>query len=122
YYGNTISYRKLCDEVNMLAGYLQAELGVAKGDRVVLYMQNSPQFIIAFYAILRANAVVVPINPMNTTDELEFYIPDCGAKVVIIGQELYERISPILLKGVLKYVIVAAYSDYLPGTTEYELP
>jgi fatty-acyl-CoA synthase len=67
YYGNTISYRKLSDEVNVFAGYLQEELGVGKGDRVVLYMQNSPQFIVAFYAILRANAVVVPINPMNTT-------------------------------------------------------
>jgi fatty-acyl-CoA synthase len=122
YYGTTISYRRLCDEVNVLAGYLQAELGVAKGDRVVLYMQNSPQFIVAFYAILRANAVVVPINPMNTTDELEFYIEDCGAKVAVIGQELYERIFPVLQKGVLKHLIVAAYSDYLPGTTEFELP
>jgi fatty-acyl-CoA synthase len=89
-------------------------------------MQNSPQFIVAFYAILRANAVVVPINPMNTTYnttyELEFYIEDCGAKVAVIGQELYERISPVLQKGVLKHLIVAAYSDYLPGTTEFQLP
>ena len=44
------------------------------GDRVLLYMQNSPQFMLAFYGILRANAVVVPVNPMNLTEELRHYV------------------------------------------------
>ena len=47
---------------------------VKKGDRVLLYMQNSPQFVLAYYAILRADAVVVPVNPMNLSEELRHYI------------------------------------------------
>jgi fatty-acyl-CoA synthase len=69
YYGTEISYKRLHDEVNALAGYLQEDLGVEKGDRVVLYMQNSPQFVISYYAILRADAVIVPVNPMLVTEE-----------------------------------------------------
>src|SRR6185312_12322266 len=75
YYGSQISYRQLDEEVKQLAGYL-AHLGISKGDRVLLYMQNSPQFTIAYYAILRANAVIVPINPMNVTSELKYYVED----------------------------------------------
>jgi hypothetical protein len=52
-----------------IAGYLQHRCGVRKGDRVLLFMQNSPQFVIAYYGILRANAVVVPLNPMYLTQE-----------------------------------------------------
>ena len=63
YYGNKISYEQLWTESCRLAGAL-ADMGVKKGDRVAVYMQNSPQFIISFFGILRANAVVVPLNPM----------------------------------------------------------
>lgn len=122
YYSSGLTYRQLCDEVNALAGYLQNELGVAKGDRVLLYMQNSPQFIVAYYAILRANAVVVPINPMNLTDEIAFYIGDSETKVAIAAQELYSRISPLLRTTALQHLIVAAYSDYVSLDTELELP
>ncbi len=51
-------------------------MGVGKGDRVALYMQNCPQFVVALYAILRADAVVVPVNPMNRADEFSHYITD----------------------------------------------
>ena len=45
-----------------------------RGDRVLLFMQNSPQFFVGFYAILRADAMVVPVNPMNLTEELRHYV------------------------------------------------
>jgi fatty-acyl-CoA synthase len=70
YYGKRISYRELKRQVDAMAGYLQQRCGVERGERVLLYLQNSPQFIIAYYAVLRADAVVVPVNPMNRTDEL----------------------------------------------------
>ena len=60
YYGGGLSYARLKHDVDALAGYLQQRLGVARGDRVLLYAQNCPQFVIAYYAILRADAVVVP--------------------------------------------------------------
>ena len=63
YYGARISYRRLKREVDALAGFLQEALRVRRGDRVLLYAQNCPQFIIAYYAILRADAVVVPSTP-----------------------------------------------------------
>ncbi|MBU8920181.1 long-chain fatty acid--CoA ligase [Bacillus sp. FJAT-29953] len=122
FYGTEITYKQLHSEVNKLAGYLQKELGVAKGDRVMLYMQNSPQYIIAFYAILRADAVVVPINPMNVKDEVAFYLSDCDAKVAIVGQELIQEIEPCFEFTPLKQIIVAAYSDYAQTGLDYTVP
>ncbi|USK36224.1 AMP-binding protein [Bacillus sp. F19] len=113
YYGAEITYRHLMREVDSLAGFLENKLSVAKGEKVLLFVQNSPQFVIGYYAILRAGGVVVPINPMNTAEELRFYIHDCQMKTGIIGQELYERIQPVFDSTTLKNVIVAAYSDYL---------
>ena len=89
---------------------------MAKGDRVILYMQNSPQFVISYYAILRADAAVVPVNPMLLTEEIEHYVRDSGAKVAIVGQELHERISPFTNGDGRQTIIVAAYSDYVPET------
>ena len=62
YYDTPLSYRDLDEQVRALAGYLQAQ-GVKRGDRVLLFMQNAPQFVIGYYAILRADAAVVPVNP-----------------------------------------------------------
>ncbi|WP_079509027.1 long-chain fatty acid--CoA ligase [Mesobacillus jeotgali] len=112
YYGKALSYRELDEDVNMLAGFLQQKLGVAKGDRVLLFMQNSPQFVIGFYAISRADAIVVPINPMLTADELSFYIKDCSITSALVGQELYDKVEPLIGTTPLKNVVIAAYSDY----------
>lgn len=112
YYGNTLTYQHLDEEVTALAGYLEHKLDVKTGEKVLLFMQNSPQFVIAFYAILRANAVVVPINPMLVANELEFYIRDCEIKTAIIGQELYDRVRPLQGKTTLQNILIAAYSDY----------
>ncbi|HYL23328.1 MAG TPA: AMP-binding protein, partial [Burkholderiales bacterium] len=118
YYGTRISYADIKREADALAGFLQRRCGVAKGDRVLLYLQNSPQFIIAYYAILRADAAVVPVNPMNRTEELRHYVEDAQTRVAIVGQELYERIAPLGLP----HVIVATYSDYLRTPTDLPLP
>jgi fatty-acyl-CoA synthase len=117
YYGREISYRELADEVARLAGYLQRS-GVARGDRVLLLMQNCPQFVIGYYAILRANAVVVPLNPMLVTNELRYYAEDSQAGVALVGQDAYPQLAPLLREGTLRRAVVAAYSDYrgdLPG-------
>jgi fatty-acyl-CoA synthase len=121
YYDTPIVYARLLDEVERLAGYLAKRMGVAAGDRVILLMQNSPQFVIAYYAILRADAVVVPLNPMNVADELLVYVEDSGAKVALAGQELAERLRPARAAG-LEGVVVAAYSDYVERETKLTLP
>ncbi|EZP76956.1 long-chain-fatty-acid--CoA ligase [Parageobacillus genomosp. 1] len=122
YYGSSYSYKQLWEQVNALAGYLQQKLSVQPGDRVLLYMQNSPQFIISYYAILRAEAIVVPINPMNTTEELSFYVKDCETKLGIVGQELFAKAEPLLSTTPLEHIIVAAYSDYISESSPIALP
>ncbi|CAA7601218.1 AMP-dependent synthetase/ligase [Acididesulfobacillus acetoxydans] len=122
YYGGSVSYRRFQDEVEKLAGFLQIKLGVAPKDRILLFMQNSPQFMIAYYAILRASAVVVPMSPMHVTADLEFYINDCQATVAVVGQELYERIAPLQKSTHLQHVIIAAYCDYSSPDFDLEIP
>jgi acyl-CoA synthetase (AMP-forming)/AMP-acid ligase II len=75
-----------------MAAYLHG-LGVKKGDRVIVLMQNSSQLVLAHYAIFRANAVVVPVNPMNTAEELKHYITDSGAKVAITTADLAPELA-----------------------------
>ncbi len=87
FFGRVISYAQLLQKAERLAACLQG-LGVNSGDRVVLNMQNCPQLVIAHFAILRANAVVVPVNPMNRTEELKHYITDPDARVAITTADL----------------------------------
>jgi len=122
YYDTQISFAAFHDEAERIAGYLEQKCGVQKGDRVLLLMQNSPQFIIGYYGILRANAVVVPLNPMNLTQELLRYAKDAGAATMLVSQELYPRVEPLLKSQDLRHVIVAAYSDYLKEPTTLTVP
>ncbi|MDH5709832.1 MAG: AMP-binding protein, partial [Hylemonella sp.] len=89
YYDSVITYAEFKREVDAIAGYLQQVCGVRAGDRVLLYMQNSPQWVLAYYAILRANAVVVPVNPMNRRAELRHYVQDTEARVALVAQDLF---------------------------------
>ena len=84
--GRTLSYRELLQQTERIAAWLTAN-GVKQGDRVLLYMQNCPQWVAAHFGILRANAVVVPVNPMNRAKELEHYITDAGAAVAITSAD-----------------------------------
>lgn len=122
FYDTAVSFAGLFDESTRIAGFLEQQCGVRKGDRVLLFTQNSPQFVIGYYGILRANAVVVPINPMNLTQEILRYVQDATAHTAIVSQELFARIEPLLGKSILKSVIVAAYSDYLQAPTTLAIP
>jgi fatty-acyl-CoA synthase len=122
YYGTDISYARLKREADALAGYLQQRCGVRKGDRVLLYVQNCPQSVIAYYGILRADAVVVPVNPMNLTEELKHYVEDAETRVAVVGQERLDRIAPLLGNTHLQKIIVAACSDYIEQPKLFPLP
>ena len=123
FFGQTISYTSLRDQAERLAARLHA-LGVQKGDRVVLSMQNCPQLVIAHFAILRANAVVVPVNPMNRAEELKHYITDPDAKVAITTGDLaaeLARASDALPDGQrLAHLIVTHFTDAFDGNVEGE--
>jgi fatty-acyl-CoA synthase len=121
FFEGTLSFAQFKQQSEQLAGFLQQDCGVQQGDRVLLVMQNSPQFIVAYYAILRANAIVVPVNPMSVTVELEHYVQDSGARVALVAQEIYPQLKP-LLGAKLDRAIVAAYSDYINPATQLRMP
>jgi fatty-acyl-CoA synthase len=121
FYGRDISYRELIHQADALAGYLQQVCGVRRGDRVLLHMQNCPQFVIGFYAILRADAVVVPVNPMLLTDELRHTVTDSGARVALSAQELLPQLRPLQAEGLIDHAVIACYADYV-GASDDPMP
>ena len=114
FFGRVHTYGELRATAERLAARLHA-LGVRKGDRVMLDMQNCPQLVIAHFAILRANAVVVPVNPMNRAEELKHYISDPDAKVAITTADLaaeIARANDALPAGErLAHMIVSQFTD-----------
>ena len=118
FFGRTFTYADLRRQAERLAARLVA-LGVQPGDRVVLNMQNCPQLVIAHFAILRANAVVVPVNPMNRAEELKHYITDPDARVALTTSDLaaeLARASDALPEGAgLQHLIVTHFTDAFDG-------
>ncbi len=92
YFGSSISYAQIDRWSDQLAAALQ-DLGLKRGDRVVLYLQNMPQFVIAQYAVWKAGGIVVPLNPMYKEKELEYYFRDSGAKMLISLSSAYEMVA-----------------------------
>ncbi|MDH1379085.1 long-chain fatty acid--CoA ligase [Comamonas aquatica] len=123
FFGNVTSYRELAQGAERLAAHLHAS-GVRKGDRVILLMQNLPQLVMAHFAILRANAVVVPVNPMNLAQELEHYITDGDVKVAIttadLGAELVKASNALPAGQGLQQVVVTQVGEYLPPENQRE--
>lgn len=122
FYHRVTTYAELGDQATRIAGYLQHDCGVQPGDRVAIYLQNSPQFVAALYGILRAGAVAVPINPMNLTDETDYIVEDAGIRTVMTAQDRVHTLEPLLGQDILDHVIVAAYSDELPADPPENIP
>jgi fatty-acyl-CoA synthase len=115
---HTTRYTGLLARSNALAGYLQQRLGVAAGDRVLLIGQNSPQWVEAFYAVLRAGAVVVPVNPMCKAAEVAFHAADSGARVAVLAQEFVDHLTWGETPGSLRAaVVMAAGQQAVPSTS-----
>lgn len=123
YAGAGLSYARLLARAEALAGFLRERLGVRAGDRILLMSQNCPQFVAAFYGVLRAGAVVVPVNAMTTSAELRHYVEDSGARIAIAAQELLPRLLPNLAPQApngIEAVLVHAYRDAFETAPENE--
>jgi fatty-acyl-CoA synthase len=112
--GQTWTYSQLLNAAERIASSLR-QMGVQKGDRVVLDMQNCPQLVIAHFAILRLDAVVVPVNPMNRMEELKHYILDPDAKVAVttadLAPELAAASNALPAQEGLKHLLVTQFTD-----------
>ena len=112
--GRTWTYSQLQLEAEKIASALR-KMGVQKGDRVVLDMQNCPQLVITHFAILRLDAVVVPVNPMNRTEELKHYILDPDTKVAVttadLAPELAAASNALEKTQRLQHLLVTQFTD-----------
>jgi acyl-CoA synthetase (AMP-forming)/AMP-acid ligase II len=115
YYGHDMTYKELDQNIDKFAAGL-TDLGVKKGERVAVYMQNCPQFVISYFGSLRAGAVVVSLNPMFKHAELEYEINDSGAETLVTLDYLYPEVKKAGGRIKLKNVISTSFKDYLPET------
>ncbi|MEY3409033.1 MAG: Long-chain-fatty-acid--CoA ligase, partial [Pseudomonadota bacterium] len=112
--GQQWTYSQLQNQAEVIASAL-SKMGVQKGDRVVLDMQNCPQLVITHFAILRLDAVVVPVNPMNRMEELKHYILDPDTKVAVttadLATELAAASNALPKDQQLKNLLVTQFTD-----------
>lgn len=111
--GKSLSYAQIEKSAQALAVFL-AQCEIQAGDRVMLMLPNSPHFIVAYYALLKLGAVVVPASPLDTANEVSYKFRDSGAKLILFLDLLYEKVSPLLAERPEIPAIVTDVSDYLP--------
>jgi len=121
FYGQDMSYGELNEASDRFANGL-IDLGLKKGDRVGLFMQNCPQFVISFMGTLRAGGVIVSLNPMFKKTELEHEINDAGIEILVGFDYLYPEVLKIEADLSLKHVIITSLHDYLPENPVLPLP
>jgi long-chain acyl-CoA synthetase len=112
FYGTKITYKELKDLADRFAAGL-AGLGVKKGDRVALLLLNCPQYVVAYLGALKAGAVVTPVSPVYTSQEVAHQLKDSGARVVVCQDILYDNVEKAGLP--LDRVILTAVDEYLPN-------
>jgi long-chain acyl-CoA synthetase len=113
FFGKQLMYHQIKQLSDRFAASLRP-LGIRKGDRVVLLLPNSPQFIIAYYGLLKAGAVIVPLNPLSAERELKFYLTDSEAEVAITIPLFLKKLASLVGKTPLKHIVYSRLADFLP--------
>jgi fatty-acyl-CoA synthase len=112
--GRVWTFQDLLSSAEQMAKQLAA-IGVKTGDRVVLDMQNCPQLVITHFAILRLDAVVVPVNPMNRAEELKHYITDPDTRVAVttadLAPDLAQASDALPPEQRLQHLVVTQFTD-----------
>jgi long-chain acyl-CoA synthetase len=114
FYGARLTYREIDAAASRFAGGLR-NIGVKAGDRVSLLMPNCPQFVIAFFGVLRAGGIVVQTNPLYTPRELEEMYRDAGVETVITVDIFFKNAAKAKASTGVKRVVVTDIKEYLPG-------
>ena len=111
--GRKFTYREVNEQTDRLAAGL-AELGVKKGDRVGIFMPNSPQFVIAYFAVLKVGGVVVATNPLYSPREIEHQANDSGVEIMLVMSNFYKRVKEVQPKTKIRTVVVTNVKEALP--------
>lgn len=120
FYGYEITYRELDDLSDSFAMAL-INKGVQKGDRVALYLENCPQFVIGFYGIIKAGAVVVTCSPMYKKDELEHVLKDAEVKSILLEDNFYSVLDACDFTLTPENIISTSFADFLPSEPSFQL-
>lgn len=113
FFGATMSYGTLHALADRFAAVLR-RLGLQPGMRVSVHMPNCPQFLIAYYGILKAGGIVVPFNPLYVEREIAQQLTDSGAEVTVTVDMFYPRIAAVRQQTKVREVIVTGINDYFP--------
>ena len=116
--GSAITFAEMDEITDHLANAL-VTMGVKKGTPVAIFMPNSPQFVIAFYAILKAGGIVVATNPLYTEREIEHQMKDSGVEIMLVMSNFYSLIKEVQPNTPLKTLIVTNIKEYLPGMLRF---
>lgn len=111
--GAVITYKEMNDLSDRLAAGL-AELGIKKGDRIGLFMPNTPQFVMAYFAILKLGGVVVATNPLYSPREIEHQVNDAGVEVMLVMSNFYNLIKQVQPNTKIRTVVVTNLKEALP--------
>jgi long-chain acyl-CoA synthetase len=110
--GRRIKYGELAGWTQDLASALH-QIGIEKGERVAIMLPNCPQYIVAYYAILKLGGVVVNVNPMYVERELEFQLHDAGAQAILVLRDLLPRLETVREKIPLKSMILTDLDEHV---------
>lgn len=111
--GKELTFREVHESALKFAAYLKS-IGLQKGERVAVMLPNCPQGVISFFGILMAGGVVVQTNPTYTERELEYQMKDSGAKMILVMDILFPRVSAVASRTGIEHIIVTAIKEYLP--------
>ncbi len=114
--GAVISYKEMNAQTDAMAAAL-IEMGVKKGERVGIFMPNLPQFVIAYYGILKAGAAVVAINPTYPVDEIIMPVDDANIEIMFTLSRFYDKVKKARERSKLKKIIVSNLKEALPPFT-----
>jgi long-chain acyl-CoA synthetase len=112
--GAVITYKEMNERSDHIAAAL-VDMGVKKGDRVGIFMPNSPQFVMAYFGILKAGGVVVATNPLYTAPEIEHQASDAGIEVMFVMTNFYNTIKKAQPNTKIKKLIVSHIKEELPS-------
>ncbi len=116
--GAIISYREMSQLTDSLAAGL-SQVGVKKGDRVGIFMPNTPQFVQAYFAVLKLGAVVVATNPLYTPREIEHQVNDAGIEVMVVMSNFYHLIKETQPKTKIRTIVVTNIKEALPPVLSF---